>query len=580
MQDRSEFRTVARYTLTLTFARSSLSATIALDSLERGFLWNAYMIQPLVDFRTRLSENERDALDRAKLLTSAIRGFASTIVIPAASSPLSTGFSGRASDLTLISRMSCKRAGTRFNARGISDDGDVANFVETETILWAPTGLCFSYVQVRGSVPLFWEQTAGVLPSQQKIQLTRSAEATQPAFDKHFSALEAAYGAVHIVNLLSKDKPGEVELTNRYHLHVTNSPLTMHGKAETTGRQLLEETHYDFHAETKMGYEAASGIKRYLRDSTLAFAHYLSQEGAEDVSEAAQTLQSGIYRVNCLDSLDRTNFVQGLISQEALALFIHDRDERRTSSDFFVRHNTLWADNGDSLSKIYAGTGALKSSFTRSGKMSLSGALADFRKSATRLYINNFEDKNRQQTIDMLLGNLIGQMPVHLFDPVNDYVNAELSRRSAEYTSSKGISIFTGTFNLNGRSHGIREDLSSWLCPPIDQSLQQPEIVAVGFQEIVELSPQQIMSTDPSRRSAWEDAVKKTLNANARKMGSEEYVLLRGGQLVGASLSVFVKASTLPFIKNVEGSVRKVCTETSGLDCGRKIHFASLVVSD
>ena len=35
--------------------------------------------------------------------------------------------------------------------------------------------------------------------------------------------------------------------------------------------------------------------------------------------------------------------------------------------------------------------------------MSLAGAIADARKSATRMYINNFADKGRQNTIDMLL---------------------------------------------------------------------------------------------------------------------------------------------------------------------------------
>lgn len=35
--------------------------------------------------------------------------------------------------------------------------------------------------------------------------------------------------------------------------------------------------------------------------------------------------------------------------------------------------------------------------------MSLAGAIADARKSATRLYINNFADKDRQNTIDVLL---------------------------------------------------------------------------------------------------------------------------------------------------------------------------------
>ena len=34
----------------------------------------------------------------------------------------------------LISRLSCERAGTRFNVRGTNDDGHVANFVETEQV--------------------------------------------------------------------------------------------------------------------------------------------------------------------------------------------------------------------------------------------------------------------------------------------------------------------------------------------------------------------------------------------------------------------------------------------------------------
>lgn len=37
----------------------------------------------------------------------------------------------------LISRLSCERAGTRFNVRGTNDDGHVANFVETEQVCQA-----------------------------------------------------------------------------------------------------------------------------------------------------------------------------------------------------------------------------------------------------------------------------------------------------------------------------------------------------------------------------------------------------------------------------------------------------------
>ncbi|KAI9831266.1 MAG: inositol polyphosphate 5-phosphatase [Phylliscum demangeonii] len=541
--------------------RSAFKVTSDYDSLDEEFLWNSYMIKPLVDFRTRLATHERQALDACRILTSAIRGFAMSIVVPAHSSPVRQR-AGLPSNLTLISRLSCRRAGTRFNARGIDDDGNVANFVESETLFWSPAGLCFSYTQVRGSVPIFWEQATGLLPGQQKIQITRSVEATQPAFDKHVEELERNYGAVHILNLLSESKPGEMELTARYRYHVRHSPLTASGP-----KDLLRETEFDFHAQTKgpSGYEAANIIKWMIRGSTQAFAYYLleTREGNSPVASrmararpSVVVQQDGVFRTNCLDCLDRTNLIQTMISHAAIEQFFEQR-QAKAASDFWMRHSTLWADNGDCLSKIYAGTGALKSSFTRHGKMSLAGALADARKSATRMYINNFADKGRQNLMDLLLGRLVGQLPVHLYDPINDFVNVELNKRAAEYSAPRPATILVGTFNLNGRMEGLHEDLSCWLCPT-GRHGPEPDLVAVGFQEIVELSPQHIMSADPTVRQLWEVAVKKTLDEQAKRRGTEEYVLLRSGQLVGAALMVFVKSSALAHIKQVEGSVKKV----------------------
>ncbi|EMC91401.1 hypothetical protein BAUCODRAFT_127302 [Baudoinia panamericana UAMH 10762] len=557
--------------------RHTEASTVAIESLDAGFLWNTYMIQPLVDFRSRLSDREKEALDQSKILTSAIRGFASTITVPASSSPARSRSQGFPSNMTLISRLSCRRAGTRFNARGIDDDGNVANFVETETI-FCTDRLCFSYVQCRGSVPIFWEQSSG-LPGQQKITITRSMEATQPAFDKHFEMLSTTYGDVFVVNLLSDEKSSELQITQRYLDHIKWSPLNTEAKsggdAESSEHVHLKHINYDFHAQTRgpNGYEAASGIRRWIEPAAVAFEYFLTEETQETIQKDGRKVsivgqnvvlsQAGVFRTNCLDCLDRTNLVQTIVSQMAIEIFLNQQGERSPTSDFWARHGTLWADCGDALSKIYAGTGALKSSFTRSGKMSIAGALADVRKSAQRLYINNFEDKGRQNTIDMLLGRLIGQMPVHLYDPINDWVTAELTRRSEEYSTDEQITIFVGTFNLNGKSYGPEDDLSLWLCPKTEDSLKSPEIVAIAFQEIVELDVQQIMATDPHRLKAWESTVRETLNENARRLGSDEYVMLRGGQLVGASLSVFVKASVLPFIKNVEGAVKK--TGMSGM---------------
>lgn len=530
------------------------------------------MITPLVQFRSRLMPQEREALDASRILTSAIRGFCQTMTIPQSAAPLKATNTGRPSYLTLISRLSCRRAGTRFNARGIDDDGHVANFVESETMYWSPTGTLFSYAQVRGSVPVFWEQAADLVPGRQKITITRSPEGAQPAFNKHFEDLEHSYGAVHILNLLSHEKPSEVELTAMYRQGISHCPLARPVGQGNADHALLRDTHYDFHAETKgpAGYEAARGIRRLIEESTDGFAYYLAEEtddkagsrGPEDHPRTVVILQQeGVFRTNCLDCLDRTNLIQTMVSNMAMEAFLSHRGVHATS-DFWMRHSSLWADNGDSLSKTYAGTGALKTSFTRSGKMSLAGTFADMRKSVQRIYHNNFVDPSRQVTIDMLLGRNVGQAPVHLLDPISDFVSVELGKRCDEYTSYKSITMWVGTFNLNGRTNGIDHDLSPWLFP---QSLgsAQPDLYVVGFQEIVELSPQQIMNSDPTRKQLWEQAVRKALNSRQAQLGGEKYVLLRSGQLVGAALCVFVKASALSEIKNVEGSVKK--TGMSGM---------------
>lgn len=427
--------------------RLSEGSAFDIDSLDEDYLWNAYMIDSLIRFRSRLSENEKNILDTSRMLTSAIRGFVMTVTISAAASPLQSLKSNYPSTLTVLSRLSCRRAGTRFNSRGLDDDGNVANFVESETVLWHPSGLCFSYAQVRGSVPIFWEQATGLLPNQQKIQITRSPEATQPAFNKHFEQLELTYGTVHILNLMSATKVGEVELTARYQHHTQQSPLS----EGPSGRRLIQ-SHFDFHAETKgpSGYEAASMVRRLIQDKADSFAYLLcdtidqprgDSDRSEKLNKAQSTIilqQQGVFRVNCLDCLDRTNLIQTILSHMAIELFLSHRSERATA-DFWVRHSSVWADNGDvgtelsdswnhlirragaiknirrlvvipapEGSRKYSnhaavGTGALKTSFTRHGKMSLAGAIADARKSATRMYINNFADKGRQNTVDMLL---------------------------------------------------------------------------------------------------------------------------------------------------------------------------------
>ena len=67
----------------------------------------------------------------------------------------------------------------------------------------------------------------------------------------------------------------------------------------------------------------------------------------------------------------------------------------------------VWADNANMCSLQYAGTGALKTDFTRTGKRTRMGAVKDGINSVTRYYYNNFVDGFRQDAMDLFLGNHI-----------------------------------------------------------------------------------------------------------------------------------------------------------------------------
>lgn len=69
-----------------------------------------------------------------------------------------------------------------------------------------------SYTMVRGSVPLFWEQKGVV----EDVTITRGAELTKKAFNRHFEDLLACYGPVLAIDLLSDTTAREVVLTKEY----------------------------------------------------------------------------------------------------------------------------------------------------------------------------------------------------------------------------------------------------------------------------------------------------------------------------------------------------------------------------
>ncbi|KIH56214.1 hypothetical protein ANCDUO_13607 [Ancylostoma duodenale] len=89
----------------------------------------------------------------------------------------------RTGRVAILSRLSCERVGTRFNVRGTNSLGCVANFVETEQVISFDDSEC-SLVQIRGSVPLFWEQP-GVQVGSHKVKV-RALEASASAYHRYF----------------------------------------------------------------------------------------------------------------------------------------------------------------------------------------------------------------------------------------------------------------------------------------------------------------------------------------------------------------------------------------------------------
>ncbi|KAH3677628.1 hypothetical protein WICMUC_001731 [Wickerhamomyces mucosus] len=506
--------------------RGIASHSLSFDNFKQEYMWNSFMLDEITKFRNKLEPQFKELLDDEGFLTTVIRGFAETF---------QTDLKGKRALVTIISRQSWKRAGTRFNSRGIDDDAYVSNFVETEYIMYS-SKIAYSYLQIRGSVPIFWEQDTSLINA--KISITRSEEATQPIFNQHFERLIDNYGNINIVNLLNKDKSSEYSITQRYRYHY-----------EQARNANIQMTEFDFHRETSnQGYSSSNKIYSLIKEQLFNFGFYsYNLDTNEVISE-----QTGIFRTNCLDCLDRTNLIQQFISNFALTIFLKNIETKISQeSDFFLRHNALWADNGDQISQIYTGTNALKSSFSRNGgKMSFAMKLSDATKSVSRLYINNFQDKGKQFNIDMLLGRLNGQVPVILYDPITDYVNDELVKLKSDYCYYDGINLFVGTFNVNAFDNFRNVDLTGWLFPIGNKF--QPNIVVLGLQEVIELTAGSILNADYSKTKYWTKEVLKCLNQFDSK-----YVMLRAEQMSSLLILFFVKSDNVENVKQVEGAIRK-----------------------
>lgn len=179
----------------------------------------------------------RRALNAVVAAGPRARGFVTPIMngfVEAAHCPVAESEVG----LLLISRRACTRQGTRFNMRGADAEGNVANYAESEQITTLEDGRLSSFVQVRGSIPVLWEQPVS-LKYTPRVLLKGAEAANHAVFGRHMRCQLTRYGAVTAVNLIDKKKDQQ-RLGEAYEREVA-----------AFGRPELRYVWFDFHAECK-----------------------------------------------------------------------------------------------------------------------------------------------------------------------------------------------------------------------------------------------------------------------------------------------------------------------------------------
>uniref|UniRef100_A0A8R7UAD5 SAC domain-containing protein n=2 Tax=Triticinae TaxID=1648030 RepID=A0A8R7UAD5_TRIUA len=173
------------------------------------FVWNRNLLEELIE--TKLDE----------FITPLIQGSFQTEQFT---------LKDRLVRITLFSRRCNRRLGTRMWRRGANLEGATANFVETEQLV-EYEGLTSSFIQVRGSIPLLWEQIVD-LSYKPRPSIIEHEEMTK-VVERHFHDLSQRYGDTMVIDLT--DKQGdEGNLSNAFAAEMQNFPD-------------IRYVHFDFH---------------------------------------------------------------------------------------------------------------------------------------------------------------------------------------------------------------------------------------------------------------------------------------------------------------------------------------------
>lgn len=310
-------------------------------------------------------------------------------------------------NMLLISRRSQFRQGCRFTRRGLDKDGNAANFVETEQILYFGDGRISSYVQIRGSIPVVWSSPVH-MKYDPVVNISEDRAYSLSLTAKHVSDIVTQYSSMNgesgitFINLVDRKKDQQ-RLGLAFEQAITDV-------RHYVRPHHLEYVWWDFHKECKQ-----KGKWNNLTKLVTIIEPFVKQIKyfSRDSNGHIRSWQTGVCRTNCMDNLDRTNVVQSLLARRSL--IIQTGMDSKICVDSHVlgtpwtsfenTYKAMWANNANCISLGYAGTGALKVDFTKTGKRTIKGIIDDGINSCHRYYINNFTDGVKQDALDVLLSN-------------------------------------------------------------------------------------------------------------------------------------------------------------------------------
>ncbi|XP_077213953.1 sacI homology domain-containing protein / WW domain-containing protein [Tasmannia lanceolata] len=256
----------------------------------------------------------------------------------------SFGCSGQQQGLiALTARRSKLHPGTRYLARGLNACFSTGNEVECEQLVWIPrrTGqsVPFStYIWRRGTIPIWWGAELKLTAAEAEIYV--SARDPYRGSLQYYQRLSRRYGAHNLgvsiggnqkkntlvpivcMNLL-RSAEGKSETILVHHFEESLNYIRSSGKLPYTRIHLIN---YDWHASVKLKGEQQTieGLWKLLKAPTktigICEGDYLpSRQQLKDCEgelvynddfEGAfclRSVQNGVIRFNCADSLDRTN---------------------------------------------------------------------------------------------------------------------------------------------------------------------------------------------------------------------------------------------------------------------------------